>query len=289
MTTPSPDGSRDRRIEDPTNLWLIHPTARALLPRALAMGLSANMVSVVGLIVGAAAAFAFAEWRDWRFAVLGLILAFLWLVADGLDGMVARARGTSSAFGRMMDGLCDHGVFFLLYVCLALSVGTVEGWVLAVAAGIAHAVQSSLYEAERARFHRRLKGAPWSPAPSTGAALVRLYDHVAGSMERIAGRFDARMDGSSAAAGLVAAYDKRAVAPMRLLSLETANVRVMAIFVASVAGDPRIFWWFELTVLTVVAAIGITWHRRVEASLLRRRGSAFDDANMSLYSKDHSN
>ncbi|KQM64821.1 hypothetical protein ASE75_06915 [Sphingomonas sp. Leaf17] len=288
MTIPSPDGSRDRRIEDPTNLWLIHPTARALLPRALAMGLSANMVSVVGLLVGTAAAFSFAQWRDWRFAVLGLVLAFCWLVADGLDGMVARARGTSSAFGRMMDGLCDHGVFFLLYVCLAMSLGTLEAWMLAVAAGVAHAVQSSLYEAERARFHRRLKGAPWAPAPSTGAALVRLYDYVAGSMERIAGRFDARMDGSSAAAGLVAAYSARAIAPMRLLSLETANVRVMAIFVASVVGDPRIFWWFELTVLTVVAAIGITWHRQVEASLLRRRAGAFDDANLSNYSKDHS-
>ena len=38
MTTPPPDGSRDRRIEDPSNLWLIHPAGRALLPRASGAG-----------------------------------------------------------------------------------------------------------------------------------------------------------------------------------------------------------------------------------------------------------
>jgi hypothetical protein len=55
---------------------------------------------------------------------------------------------------------------------------------------------------------------------------------------------------------------------MRLLSLETANVRVLAIFVACLLGDPRLFWWFEIGPLTFVAIIGFLWHRRIERSLL---------------------
>src|SRR3546814_9333837 len=44
-------------------------------------------------------------------ATIGLPLSLFWLVADGLDGMIARATGTPSAAGRVLDGLCDHGVF----------------------------------------------------------------------------------------------------------------------------------------------------------------------------------
>ena len=190
MTVPPPDGSRDRRIEDPSNLWLIHPTGRLLLPWAIRRGVSANAVSVAGLALGAAAALSYAQFDRPFFELLGLVLSIGWLIADGLDGMVARATGTSSALGRMLDGLCDHGVFALIYVSLAFTVGTVEGWVLATAAGIAHAVQSSLYEGERTRFHRRIKGVARMAVPTAaGNALVRFYDWFAGVPDRMAGAF----------------------------------------------------------------------------------------------------
>ncbi|RZM06613.1 MAG: hypothetical protein EOP68_15620 [Sphingomonas sp.] len=55
---------------------------------------------------------------------------------------------------------------------------------------------------------------------------------------------------------------------MRLLALQTANVRVLAIFVASLLGDPRVFWWFEIVPLSLAAVIGLAWHRRVEQGLV---------------------
>jgi hypothetical protein len=269
MTSPLPDGSRDRRIEDPTNLLIVHPLSRALLRPAIGAGMSANAVSVAGLGIGVSAAWAFAQWQDWRLAVLGLLLATGWLILDGLDGMVARATGTASPLGRFLDGLCDHGVFTLIYVAIATEVGTAQGWTLAVAAGAAHAVQSSLYEGERARFHRRIKGLP---APSERIAslnpAVRLYDVVATGLDRVARRFDLLFAGPDAAA-LALAYGERATPPMRLLSLLSANMRVMALFLACIAGDPALFWWFEIAPLTLVALAGIIWHRRVETRLLR--------------------
>lgn len=269
-----PDGSRDRRIEDPTNLWIVHAAGRALLPVALRLGVPANAVSLAGLVLGAGAAAAYWGWRDWPMATLGLLLCVGWLIADGLDGMIARATDSASATGRFLDGLCDHAVFVLLYVVLAVSVGTVGAWALAIAAGAAHAVQATLYEGERTRFHRRLAGDPGVSAPPSRNPLVRAYDRLAGSLDRAAAPFDRALASSADPQVLGEAYGRRAVPPLKLLALLSNNVRVIAIYAACLAGNPIWFWWFELLPLSLIAVLGISWHRHVERQLLRAAGAA---------------
>ena len=88
---------------------------------------------------------------------------------------------------------------------------------------------------------------------------------VAGHADEITRRFGAAEDRSAFAA----AYAAAAVPMMRLQSLLTANVRVWAICIACLAGDPRIFWWFEIVPLTLVAIVGLVWHRRVERAFVR--------------------
>jgi CDP-diacylglycerol--serine O-phosphatidyltransferase len=263
------DGSRDPRIDDPSNTYLIHPAGRLLLPVALRARISANAVSMAGFAFGAAAAGGYFHWRDWRCAVVGFALCIAWLVADGLDGMIARARGTASDLGRLLDGLCDHGVFALLYVSLAASIGTVGAWALGFAAALVHGVQSSLYEGERARFHRRILGNGGAAAPPGRRAnlLLRAYEAVAGSLDRLAEPFDRRLRAEADALALGHAYGARAVAPMRMMIPLSNNMRVLAIFIACLAGDPRYFWWFELGPLSALAFAAMAWHRRVEARL----------------------
>src|SRR3546814_12492836 len=77
--------------------------------------------------------------------------------------MIARATGTSSAAGRVLDGICDHGVFICIYVSLAFSLGFASWAWLAAVAGLFHAIQSSLYESERARYHRRIRAGVGAP------------------------------------------------------------------------------------------------------------------------------
>ena len=212
MTTPPPDGSRDRRIEDPTNLWIIHPAGRALLPWAVEHRVSANLVSVIGLCLGTMAAVTYGQWQDWRLAVVGLALSIGWLIADGLDGMVARATGTASALGRILDGVCDHGVFILIYVVIASSIGTGEAWAWALGAGAVHIVQSSLYEGERARFHRRARGLPRGAAPTPSRnPVVWSYDRLATGIDRVAIPFDRLFEYRALAPALAAAYAARAI------------------------------------------------------------------------------
>lgn len=260
---PPPDGSRDLRTEDPTNPWVVHLAGRALLPLALRLRIPANAVSVAGLAFGAAAAWAYLDWSER--ATLGFLLCVAWLIADGLDGMVARATGSASPLGRFLDGLCDHAVFVLLYVALAGSIGTAGAWALALSAGAAHAVQSTLYEGDRVRFHRRILGDPGEDSGATSAnPLVRLYDKVAGSLDRLAAPFDRRLAAAPDALALGARYGDRAAPALRFMALLSNNMRVILIWLACLAGDPRLFWWIELGPLTAVAVAGLWWHRRVE-------------------------
>jgi hypothetical protein len=239
-----------------------------LLPLALRARVSANMVSVAGLAVGTCAALAYLGWRDPALATLGFILTIAWLVFDGLDGMVARAAGTASALGRFMDGLCDHGVFLILYLALGASIDTPEAWITGTIAGFVHGVQANFFESERARYHRRVRGDPGSGAPSTSPnAAMRLYDRLAGSLDRLAGRFDRALAAAPDRRASASAYGDRAASALKLLNLLNANARIVALYAACLAGDPMLFWWWTLGPLTLVTAAGLIWHRRIEARL----------------------
>ena len=266
---PPPDGSRDLRVEDPTNHWVVHLAGRMLLPLALKARLSANAVSVAGLAVGTGAAAAYLGWRDPALATLGFLLTIAWLVFDGLDGMVARATRSASALGRFMDGLCDHGVFLILYLALGASIDRPEAWITGTIAGFVHGIQANLFESERARYHRRVRGDPGSEAPPPSPnAVMRVYDRLAGSLDRVAGRFDRRLAQAPDRRALAATYGDCAAPALKLLNLLNANARIIALYAACLAGDPMLFWWWTLGPLTLLTAAGLIWHRRIEARLV---------------------
>lgn len=268
MRIAPPDGSRDPRTEDPTNIWIVHLLGRALLPLALRLRLPANAVSLAGFAFGAAGAACFFHWRQWDYAAAGFALCVGWLVADGLDGMIARATGTASALGRFLDGACDHLVFAFLYLAIAASIGTAAGWALGAAAALAHGLQATLYEGERTRFHRRLRGDPGQVPPPPVNALVRAYDALAGAMDRRAAPFDDMLARSDDPVRAGEAYGRRAAPALRFMALLSNNMRVLAIYFACLAGDPAWFWWWELLPLSAVTFVGILWQRRIERSLV---------------------
>ncbi len=271
---PPPDGSRDLRVEDPTNLWVVHLAGRMLLPIALKARVSANMVSIAGFAVGTGAALAYLGWRDPALATLGFLLTIAWLVFDGLDGMVARATGTASALGRLLDGLCDHGVFLILYLALGAAIDTPEAWITGTIAGLVHGVQANLFESERARYHRRVRGDPGAEAPPPSSnAIMRFYDRLSGSLDRLAGRFDRSLASAPDRRAFAAAYGLRAAPALKLLNLLNANARIVILYAACLAGDPMLFFWWNLGPLTLVTAAGLIWHRRIEARLADRASS----------------
>jgi len=68
------------------------------------VGISANQLTVVGLVISAASALAVAR----GLLIVGAILLTLSAVPDLLDGAVAKASGTASPRGAFFDSVADR-------------------------------------------------------------------------------------------------------------------------------------------------------------------------------------
>jgi phosphatidylglycerophosphate synthase len=128
-------------------LWLTRLCAR--------LGITPNMVTTVGGIFCVAATFAFADGSYW----LGMVLGFVFMVLDTVDGKLARCTISSSKFGDIFDHGIDliHPPFWfwfwgtgLVHRGLALS-GQVFAWVMIAIIG-GYVVQR-LIEGEFMRQH----------------------------------------------------------------------------------------------------------------------------------------
>lgn len=85
----------------------IDPALNALGRSAAKLGISANMVTLSGILPALVAGFAIAH----HHYLTALVLIFLNRVMDGIDGAVARVRGITD-FGGYLDTLADY-VFYV--------------------------------------------------------------------------------------------------------------------------------------------------------------------------------
>ncbi|HVH42123.1 MAG TPA: CDP-alcohol phosphatidyltransferase family protein [Labilithrix sp.] len=93
---------------DPANRLYRYPAARALLPiLGRIPWLTPNHVTYTHIAFGLAAAaiVAFTQGKAWL--VLAFALCEVRMILDCFDGVLARARGTSSPFGRALDEIAD--------------------------------------------------------------------------------------------------------------------------------------------------------------------------------------
>lgn len=91
----------------------------------------ADAVTMVNAACGTGAMFAcvrYAATRDTSFAIMAFVLLPIALVADVLDGAVARASGRKSPLGADLDSLADVISFGAAPAMLAFALGVDGGW-----------------------------------------------------------------------------------------------------------------------------------------------------------------
>lgn len=106
----------------------IDPALNALAQLFVRAGLTANMVTTLGLLIGLLAALAIVFHLYW----LGLILLLISRICDGVDGAVARINGKSD-FGGYIDIVFDfifYGVIPLAFIIADPAANAVAGGVL---------------------------------------------------------------------------------------------------------------------------------------------------------------
>ena len=94
-------------VETPLDLIFFRPCAYLFVRLALPTPLSANGMTIVGILVGLIGA-SFFRFTDRPHVILASGLTLLYAVLDCADGQLARARGTASRFGRILDGMSDY-------------------------------------------------------------------------------------------------------------------------------------------------------------------------------------
>lgn len=93
-------------VEEPIDVWVHRPIAYLLARAAYPTPISPNLITLVSIVLGLFAAGCMVRPFPHHLQIAGLAL-FSSAVFDCADGQLARLRGTSSAFGRMLDGVAD--------------------------------------------------------------------------------------------------------------------------------------------------------------------------------------
>ncbi len=271
-------------IEDPTNLWFIHPVSNRLTPLLAALHVPPNAVSVAGMGCGVLAGVAYSHSGDPRLAVAGFLLMVVWHVLDGVDGQLARLTHTQSPTGKVLDGICDYVTFASVYAALALALARQHGgwrqggwvWGVVALAGACHAVQAAIYETQRQDYlfwgwGRRSAAladpgtGPPDPAAPTGpgrlaAGLHRVYAKVqilaGGVTPQTRRRLAAILDAQPGRVPAIRLLYRTMFAPaVRRWSVLSANTRTLGLFVFVLLGMPLYYFYAEILGLGAILLV----------------------------------
>jgi len=288
--------NRPRELEDPLNLFVYHPLAARLARLLVPTGIAPNAVSVMGLVALCAATWAFIG-LDWpQNALTGLAFMLLWHVVDGADGDLARMTGRTSATGELVDGFCDYVGNIIMYVAFAFLLDDTLGawaWVLAVAAGASHIVQTNHAETQRRLYLWRAYGVPWlRNAAASGDALfhggnwfarwfgwcaiayVRLSDWMSPSANPIDAALAKAADDPRETQRIRAMVRRASRTSIVLQKGLGANPKTFIIAAAIALGSPLYYFLATIVALNLLMAVSIVHHKRVDARLAEaiRRG-----------------
>ena len=258
--------SRPRELQDPLNFYCYHPLARRLALLLRPTGISPNLVSVMSALClcAAAACFVGLAWPANAFAGLGFML--LWHV---------------------VDGICDYFGNIVLYFAFAFLADDIWGawaWILAVATGASHLVQTNHAETQRRLYLARAYGVPWlrnaraeeDALFSRGSGVTRWFGFLAVAylwlserMVPAANPIDAalaRAAGDPAATERLRALVRRAYAPtMFLPKLLGANPKTFLIAGAILLGSPIWFFLAMIGPVNLILIVSIIHHNRLAA------------------------
>jgi len=93
-------------VEEPIDIYVHRPLAYVLARAVYPLPVSPDAITALSIVAGIGSALALLASFPHHLQVGGLLL-FVSAVLDCADGQLARMRGTSSMFGRMLDGVAD--------------------------------------------------------------------------------------------------------------------------------------------------------------------------------------
>ena len=267
-----------REVEGVLDLYFYRPIGFRLAEWFAQLKMTPATVSLLAGVSGVIAGHLY-YYRDLRINIMGMALHVCANALDNADGQLARLTQRESRKGRIIDSVADHLVFVSIYFHLALRC-VIEGaspaiWVLALAAGISHALQGAAADYYRSTYlyfvanggairidsssevgldYRRWswRQNPWDKL------LLALYLNFTRQQEVLAPHLKKLRDTASELfrggipGWLQARYRNLAGPMLKWWGLLMTNTRMLVLFAVLLIGQPIYFFWFELIPLNLL-------------------------------------
>jgi CDP-alcohol phosphatidyltransferase len=282
MKLPDELAHKGQAVEEWLDLRFYRPLgiriARWLKPTRV----TADQVTLAATLIGVIAGHLFV-YQSPHVNALGFALFVLSDLLDSADGQLARLRGTSTRFGRMLDGIGDSLRFISLYAHLLIRVLWAGlGWWgagLVLAALWSHSLQSATVDFVRNAFLEVGTGKGEADLPEDLPAerpdgwferaarwLYRMY------LRRQEGLFPrtvrlVRASRARASAAFRAEYRRRQQPLLVACSWIGQNAHFLLLGAAGIAGRPGIYLWVVVTFMNVVLLGLVTTHESTAAEL----------------------
>jgi hypothetical protein len=291
VTPPTGLAHKGDAVEEWADLRFFRPAglrlARAFSPTAV----TADQVTVVSLVLGLLAGHLFL-YRDFWLNAAGLTLFVVSDIFDSADGQLARLRGTSTRFGRMLDGISDNLRFVNLYVHLLVRLLLARGMspagavLLVVAAGYSHSLQSAVADFLRQVYlfivglNNELDLPEDLDAEKPATSLARLELAIYAAYVRKQARWCARsaqlvraVRTGAMPSRLPSRWRDAQAGPIARCALIGQNIRFLLLAVTACVGWPAGFFWLTLGPLNLALA-SVLWSHERRATRLARLPAA---------------
>jgi phosphatidylserine synthase len=234
-------------------------------------------------------------YRNLGINLAGMIFHICANALDNADGQLARLTHQESRKGRIIDSVADHLVFASIYIHLTLRCAFAGEspaiWLLALGAGISHALQGAaadyyrstfLYFAGEARTEIDSSSALLSDYRNVSwrqrawdKLLLALYLNFTLQQEVLAPHLKKLRETASAVfhgqipGWLEQRYREAASYLLKWWRLLMTNTRMLVLFLALFLGQPVYYFWFELIPLNVLFVYLIARQEKMAESLER--------------------
>lgn len=278
-----------RDVEGVLDIYFYRPIGYRLALVFAKLKFTPSMVSLLGAAIGITAGHLY-FYRDLRLNLIGMCLHVFTNALDNADGQLARLTNRGSLHGAIMDGFADYVVFLSVYVHLCLRYmaegGSAAVWLLALAAGMSHAVQSMMIDYYRYGYLQFVAGkrsADANASETVRAAYestswsdflkklgLRNYLNYTRQQETLAPNL-LRLRLATAAAipdSLRDAYRAACKPLVKWCNCLATNPRMLLLFAFLLLGQPVWYLVVELTVMNVLLIFILFRHDAVFRSLL---------------------
>ena len=281
-----------REVEGIFDLYFYRPIGFRLAQLFARLSMKPAAVSFLSCVCGVIAGHLY-FYRDLGINIAGMVLHVCSNALDNADGQLARMTRRESRKGRIIDSVADHLVFVSIYFHLALRCAR-QGfspaiWLLALTAGISHALQGAaadyyrstyLYFATGARIELDSSSAlrseyekwTWAQRP-WDKLLLALYLNFTRQQEMLAPHLKKLRDTASELfhgqipSWLEQRYRHSAGQSLKGWGLLMTNSRMLVLFALLFLGQPVYYFWFELIPLNLLFVYLLMRQQKMAESL----------------------